>query len=168
MRISVIAAVASNGAIGLRNDLPWRMPADLKRFRELTIGHTVLLGRKTFESIGRPLPRRRSIVITSQRSLAWPEGVVVAHDFDSAIKLADCSELFVAGGAEVYRQALPIADRLLITRLSRAYPGDTFFPEIDAKDWLLTCYEPLLTENEPQSDCVFATYSRRIGNEACR
>ena len=131
--IHLIAAVAENGVIGAGNQLPWRLPADLKRFKALTMGHTLVMGRKTFDSIGRPLPGRTTIVITRDRS--WSrEGVTVAHDIDEALQLAR-GEVFVAGGGEIYAQTIARADRLHITHVKRAFEGDARFPEIDPRVW---------------------------------
>jgi dihydrofolate reductase len=127
--INVIAAVAENGVIGAGNKLPWRLPEDLKRFKALTMGHTLVMGRKTFDSIGRPLPGRTTIVIT--RDLAWTrEGVTVAHNLDDAIALAQ-GEVFIAGGGEIYAQAMARAERLYITHVKASVEGDTHFPAIN-------------------------------------
>ncbi|HEX6864402.1 MAG TPA: dihydrofolate reductase, partial [Thermoanaerobaculia bacterium] len=114
MKISLIAALARNRVIGRDNRLPWRLPPDLRRFKQLTMGHTLLVGRKTFESIGRPLPGRSMLVVSRQEGYS-PEGVRVARSVQEALDLARAggeTELFVAGGAEIYRQTLPVADRL--------------------------------------------------------
>ncbi len=130
MIISLIAAVASNGVIGRAGALPWHLPVDLGRFRELTTGHTVIMGRKTFQSIGRPLPERVTIVLT-RRGEFEAAGVAVAGSLQEALAAAAGeSEVFVCGGGEVYRQALPLADRIYLTLLDRPFDGDTLFPEI--------------------------------------
>jgi dihydrofolate reductase len=135
MRITLIAAMAANRAIGIDNRLPWRLPADQRRFKRLTMGHPMIMGRRTFDSIGRqPLPGRPTIVVT--RDLAWSgPGVEVAHTVDEALAMARGDEVFVAGGEEIFRLALPRADRLQLTRIDQDFPGDTFFPEIDENDW---------------------------------
>lgn len=158
MRLSAIAALASNGVIGQGNALPWRLPEDLRRFKQLTLGHTLLMGRRTFDSIGRPLPGRTTVVLTRQPGWSHP-GVLVAHDLDEALRLAPTPEVFVAGGAEVYRLALPHTQRLLLTRLHRDYPGDTFFPEVDLSQWRLVEQEhhPASAEAPAFS---FLTYER--------
>lgn len=133
--ISIIVAIARNGVIGNDNRLLWHIPEDLKRFKSLTTGHPVIMGRKTFESIGRPLPRRRNIVITRQKDFA-PEGCETAHSLEEAIGMCDPrQELFIIGGEQIYRQALPLAGRLYLTLLEKEYEGDTFFPEIDFNQW---------------------------------
>ena len=137
MRISIIAAVASNGVIGRDNDLPWRLSADLKRFKRLTMGHHLLMGRKTFESIGRALPGRTTIVV-SRREPALPEGVVVASSLESALQSARSAgedEVFIAGGAEIYALAMPLTDRIYLTRIDAPFDGDTHFPDLDESLW---------------------------------
>ena len=126
--IALLAAVARNGTIGRDNQLLVRLPEDLKRFKRLTLGHPMIMGRKTYESIGRPLPGRRSIVVT--RNTAWQaEGVETAHSLDDALqRVADAPQVFVIGGGEIYAQALPHADVLELTELEQDFEGDTFFP----------------------------------------
>jgi dihydrofolate reductase len=142
--LSVIVAVAANGVIGRGNALPWRLPGDLKRFKRLTMGHHLLMGRRTFESIGRPLPGRTSIVITRNRAYTTPSGVLVAHDVTTALAAVsdDDSEAFVIGGAEIYRLTLPLADRLYLTEIERAAEGDVFFPTFEQDDWELVANDP--------------------------
>jgi len=134
MSLSLIAAVASNGVIGKGGDLPWRLSDDLKRFKKLTMGHPIVMGRKTFDSIGRALPGRKNIVITRDTSWSF-EGVEVAHSLDEALSLAGEGEVFVIGGGEIYRQALPMASRMYLTLLAREVEGDAVFPEYDAAEW---------------------------------
>ena len=139
---ALVAAVARNRVIGLANRLPWRLPEDLRRFKRLTMGAPVIMGRKTRESLGRPLPGRRNIVVTRQREATW-EGCVVAHSLDAALALAgDAAEAFVIGGAELYAQALPRADRLYLTLIDADYAGDAWFPEFDAAVWREVAREP--------------------------
>lgn len=158
MRISAIVAMATNRCIGRNNTLPWRLPADLKRFKQLTMGHTLIMGRKTYESIGRPLPGRTMIVVTRQRDYA-PEGVQVAHSLEQALELARGDEVFIAGGADLYRQAMERVRRLYLTRIDRDYEGDTFFPELDLSGWRLVAEEhhPATATEPPFS---FLTYER--------
>jgi len=131
MQLCLIAAVARNGAIGKDNQLLWRLPEDLKFFKRTTMGCPVLMGRKTFESIGRPLPGRRNIVIT--RNVDWQhEGVEMAHSLDGALNLVKSEpRVFVIGGGELYAQALPMAEQLVLTEVDADFEGDTFFPEWD-------------------------------------
>jgi len=123
--------------IGVGNQLPWRLPADLKRFRELTMGHHIIVGRKTFASIGKPLAGRQMIVVTRDRAFR-AEGCLVAHSPEEAIRLAGArgeSEVFVCGGAEIYAQSLARADRLYLTLVDAEVAADTFFPTFDEQDW---------------------------------
>lgn len=132
----IVAAVARNGVIGLEGRLPWRIPEDLARFKRLTMGHAVLMGRATFESIGRPLPGRTNIVLT--RDSGWlHSGVEVAGSLQEALRIAasDSRDVFVAGGAEVYRAALGMADRLELTEIDAEPEGDTWFPPVDWSQW---------------------------------
>lgn len=137
-KIVLVAAVARNGAIGVKGGLPWRLPSDLKHLRETTWGRPMVMGRKTFDSIGRPLPGRRSIVI-SRREDWHATGCEHARSVDQALAIAQTppvDEIFVAGGAEVYRQTITHADRLLITEVDTTVEGaDAFFPAIDAARW---------------------------------
>jgi dihydrofolate reductase len=134
MTLILIAAVGRNGVIGRDNDLPWRIREDLQRFKRLTLGHTLVMGRKTYDSIGRPLPGRTTIVVTRQPG--WSAaGVQVANSLDEALKLADGIDVYVAGGGEIYRLALPLADRLELTEVDQSPDGDVTFPLFDEQDW---------------------------------
>jgi dihydrofolate reductase len=133
--ISIIAALAENRVIGVNNTLPWRLPNDLRHFRRLTTGHAIILGRKNYESIGKPLPERTNIVITRNRDF-HANGCLVAHSLDEALALAgNDPEIFVIGGAEIYRAALARTNRLYLTRVHATIAGDTFFPEFDETEW---------------------------------
>jgi dihydrofolate reductase len=142
-RISIIVAMAANRVIGANNALPWHLPADLKRFKALTMGHHIVMGRKTFESIGRVLPGRTSVVVT--RNPAWrAEGVVVAGSLAEALsKAGDDSEVFVIGGEEIFREALAFANRIYLTEIDREFQGDAFFPWIDPDGWRVSSREAL-------------------------
>jgi dihydrofolate reductase len=136
MIVSCIAAVAENGVIGRDNELPWRLSADLKRFKKLTMGHHLIMGRKTYESIGGPLPGRTSIVITRNRDYQAAPGVLLAHSFEEALRRAEGEEeVFVIGGASVYREGVARADRLYLTRVHADVSGDTLFPAVDLAAW---------------------------------
>ena len=138
MRVSIIAAVAKNGTIGIDNRLPWRLPADLRSFKALTMGHHLIVGRKTFESMG-ALPGRTTIVVSRRGIAERPAGVSVAPSVPEALDVARRAgetEAFVAGGAEIYRAGLDYADRLYLTRIERSFAGDTVFPELDAEEWV--------------------------------
>ncbi len=137
MKLSLIAAVANNNVIGSENKLIWHMPADLKHFKECTMGHTMIMGRKTFESIGKPLKGRRTIILTSKEGYD-AEGADVVHSIKDAIKLVKGEkDVFVAGGSEIYRQFIDLfyTRRLLITRIYANFDGDAFFPEINPEKW---------------------------------
>ena len=137
MIISIIVAMGSNRAIGYQNTLPWRLSEDLKRFKQLTMGHHLLMGRKTYQSIGRPLPGRTSIVITRQKDFQ-AEGCLIAHSLDEAIALSEDrseTEAFVIGGAEIYSLALPQADRIYLTFVEANPQADAFFPEFNEVEW---------------------------------
>lgn len=135
MRISLIVAVSENNVIGRENDLPWRLSADLKRFKRTTMGHHMIMGRKTYESIGRPLPGRTSVVLTRQDDYQAAEGVRVAKTWEQAIQECDDDEVFVIGGEQIYRVALPHANRLYLTEVHCRISGDAHFPEWDANAW---------------------------------
>jgi dihydrofolate reductase len=132
-RISIIAAVSRNHAIGRKNRMPWRLPEDLKRFRRLTLGHAVVMGRRTFDSIGKPLPGRDNIVVTRSREWSHP-GCRAANSMEAALA-STSQEVFVIGGAEIYLLALPRAARLYLTEIERDFDGDAFFPEFDRSRW---------------------------------
>jgi dihydrofolate reductase len=136
MQISLIVAMAKNRVIGADNRLPWHLSADLKRFRKITLGKPVLMGRKTFESIGRPLPGRKNLVLTRTPHFEAP-GCLVVHSIAEAIREAgDAPELMVIGGASLYAECLPSADTLYLTLIDQTFAGDTFFPPIRDEDWL--------------------------------
>src|SRR5262245_28586870 len=127
-----------NRGIGIDNKLPWRLPADLKRFRELTMGHHIIVGRKTFESIGTPLPGRQMVIVTRNRNYRR-EGCLLVHSYEDAISLAQSrgeSEVFVCGGAEVYARALPLAEKIYLTLVDAEVGADTFFPRWYEKEWI--------------------------------
>ena len=135
MKLSIIVAMAGNRVIGRDNRLPWHLPADLKHFRQLTTGKPILMGRKTWESIGRPLPERTNIVITRDEDYTAP-GCLVVHSLEAALRAAGHhSEVMVIGGAELYHQALPLAERIYLTQVHGTFEGDTFFPELDEDGW---------------------------------
>ncbi|CAM3432027.1 dihydrofolate reductase [Parendozoicomonas haliclonae] len=141
MKVAMIAAVAENNAIGIDNKLPWYLPGDLRYFKAVTMGKPIIMGRKTFESLRKPLPGRTNIVLT--RDPEWNhEGVRVVANLDEALALAESiatingiSEVMVIGGEQIYRQALPKADRLYLTKVGQAFEGDAFFPEIVESEW---------------------------------
>ncbi|NQE48173.1 dihydrofolate reductase [Herbaspirillum rubrisubalbicans] len=158
-QLTIIVATDLNNGIGIRNTLPWHLPEDLAHFKRTTSGHTILMGRKTFESIGRPLPNRRNIVIT--RNAQWQHpGVETAGSLAQAAALAGAAPAFVIGGAQVYAEALPLVDRLIITRIARAFECDAFFPAVDEEVWQETAREQHHAETSGL-DYAFVTYERR-------
>ena len=160
-RIALIAAVARNGVIGLHGRLPWRLPDDLKRFRALTTGHAIVMGRKTWDSIGRPLPERQNIVVTRRRDFAAP-GAVVAHSLPEAIGLATLPPpVFVIGGEAIYRDTLPLADLLFLTEIDREFDGDARFPDFDRAQWRATARESRRLDGDAGFAYDFASYSRQ-------
>jgi dihydrofolate reductase len=162
MRVSIIAAVAENGIIGRGGELPWRLSADLQRFKKLTMGHTIIMGRKTWESIGRPLPGRRMVVISRQLGYQ-AEGVEVVTSFDDAIALAQSAgeaEVFVIGGAEIYRLALAKADRLYMTLVLTEVDGDAKFPEIEWETWTRIDSESHDADAENEYPTLFYIFER--------
>jgi len=160
-RITLILARARNGVIGAKGGLPWRLPEDLAFFKRTTMGHPIVMGRKTWESIGRPLPGRRSVVVTRDRTFS-ATGAEVAHSLDDAVALcAGSDEIFVIGGAHLYADALPRADRLLLTEIDADFDGDTFLPAPAAAQWLEASRErhPPVPERTFAFD--FVDYRRR-------
>ncbi|MBP8897504.1 MAG: dihydrofolate reductase [Sulfuritalea sp.] len=158
--LTVIAAVARNGVIGRDNALPWHLPADLKRFKALTTGHAVIMGRKTWESLPekfRPLPGRQNIVVTRNAGYA-ASGATVVNSLADAVAAASGSEAFVIGGAELYQAALGLADRLELTEIARDYDGDTVFPTRDPAQWRETARESQRDDNG--LDFAFVSYAR--------
>ena len=156
--IYLIAAVAKNGVIGKENALPWYIPEDLKRFKELTTGHTVLMGRKTFESImkrnNKPLPNRTNVVITRDVNFKAPEGAAVYNNLEEAFKKLKGQDIYVIGGGQIYKQTIDKADVLYITHVDKDIEGDVYFPEIDPHKWQKV-------EEEKHEGYSFARYTRK-------
>ncbi len=161
MRISLIVAMSENRVIGREGGLPWRLSADLRRFKRLTIGHAIVMGRKTFESLGRRLlPGRTSIVVTRQKEYDGC-GALVARDVDKAIRLAASdNEVVIIGGAEIYRQALPRVERLYLTLVHANVEGDTFFPELEQGQWRLVEAERHAADEKNEYDYSFQILER--------
>jgi len=160
-RISIIAALARNRVIGIENRLPWRLPEDLARFKALTLGHPVVMGRKTFESLGRPLPGRTNIVITRNPDYR-PAGCLVADSLAAALALCrEADEAFFIGGAELYAQALPLADRLYLTEVQLDAAGDAWFPEFDRGAFREVSRESHRGAKGDALDFDFVVYQRR-------
>ncbi|MDR3328959.1 MAG: dihydrofolate reductase [Prevotellaceae bacterium] len=163
MNIAIIAAVADNGAIGRGNRLPWHLAEDLRRFRQLTTGHPVIMGRRTFESIGRPLPHRQNIVLSRSLAAAEPPGVQLAASLADALQAAQgAEEAFVIGGGSIYRQAMPLAQRLYLTHVHTVVAdGDAFFPPVSPREWSLADERHAPAGEAAPLACTFATYVRR-------
>ena len=157
--ISLIVARAENGVIGSKNDLPWYLPADLKRFKELTTDNTVVMGRKTFESIlarlGKPLPNRRSVVVTRRPDAAY-EGADVIHDIEEIERMS--GEVYIIGGAEIYKATLHMADKLYITEIKAHIDGDAHFPVLDPHEWRELSRESHKKDEKNQYDFDFVVY----------
>lgn len=162
--ISLIAAMGNNRVIGLNNDMPWHLPKDLAHFKKITIGHPIVMGRKTYESIGRPLPNRKNIILTRQESLELPEEVMTVSNLETVLKWSEENpeeEIFIIGGGNLYKQALPYADRLYITEINEDFDGDTFFPAFDQEEWEIV--DETIGERDINNpyDFKFITYERR-------
>jgi len=134
MTVSIIVAIGENHAIGKNNQLLWHMPNDLKHFKDITSGRTIIMGRKTFDSVGKPLPRRRNIVVTRQ-DITIPGCEVVKSIEDGLALCKDEDEVFIGGGAEIYKLAMHLTDRIYLTVIHKSFDADTFFPEIDKTEW---------------------------------
>lgn len=165
--IAMIAAVGRNGAIGAKGDLPWRLPSDFAFYKRTTMGRPLIMGRKTFESIGKPLPGRTNIVVTRQNGYA-PEGVEVFGDLTAAMARAreiaqrdGADEIFINGGGELYREAMPLAERLYITHVDAAPDGDTFFPQIDPADWTGRIMPDVTAGERDSAEFEIRVYERR-------
>lgn len=165
--VVLIAAVADNGVIGDDNRLIWRLKTDMRRFRSLTLGRPVLMGRKTFLSIGKPLPGRETVVLTRDPDFR-PDGVHVAHSLDEALATGQrlaramaADSIAILGGSDIYAQALPRADRLELTLVHATPPGDALFPEWDPADFVLAARESHPRGPEDEHPFTFATYRRR-------
>jgi len=159
--LALITAVASNGVMGRASALPWRLADDLKRFRSLTTGHATIMGRKTWDSIGRALPGRQNIVVTRQRGYC-AEGAIVAGSFDAALqRVVLPPPVFCIGGAELLALALPRAALMYLTEIERPFPGDTFFPAFDRSEWQEITREPRRAPPPDGFDYAFVDYRRR-------
>ena len=162
MRLSIVAALSDNKVIGLNNQLPWHMPADLKRFKALTLNKPVIMGRKTYESIGKPLPKRDNIIITRNADYRV-DGCQVLPSLNVA--MAICSqqeEVMIMGGASIYTYALPLTERMYLTLIHTTMKGDTFFPEWRADEWQETAREEHLADNKNIYDYSFVTLERLL------
>ncbi|HRG57476.1 MAG TPA: dihydrofolate reductase [Bacteroidia bacterium] len=159
MKISIIAAVASNNAIGLNNQLLWHLPADLQFFKKTTLNSTIIMGRKTFESIGKALPKRKNIVISSKLNFDAP-GCVIVSSLNEAFQQVNEEEVFILGGESIYKQCLPLAHKLYITHVHHQCPADTYFPVIDSKVWKEISRENHLKDDKNKFDYSFVIYEK--------
>lgn len=156
--LTLVVAMDAERGIGIDNQLPWRLPEDLAHFKRVTLGHPIVMGRKTFESIGRPLPGRRNIVVT--RNPDWRhDGVEVAASLEDAVALLGEARASIIGGAQIFAQSLDLADRMIVTHIERAYHCDAFFPEIDPARWAATERAPQHSA-EQNLDFSFVTYEK--------
>jgi dihydrofolate reductase len=161
--ITIIAAIANNNALGKDNDLIWHLPADLKRFKKVTSGHHILMGRNTFESIGKPLPNRTSVIITRNNDY-FKDGCLVANSIEEALELSrEDTAVFIIGGAQIYKQALEkeLVDRLDITIVHHAFEADVFFPKIDMNVWKEASREDFKADEKNKYDYSFVSYIRK-------
>ena len=159
--IIMIAAVAENNGLGKENQMIWHLPDDFKRFKKLTTGHYIIMGRKTFESFPKPLPNRTHVVITRQKDY-HPEGCIVVHDIKEALDLVPKAEDgFIIGGGEIYNLAMPLADKLEITHVDATFEADAFFPEIDLATWKLVAAEFHPTDENHSWSFTYKTYLRK-------
>ncbi len=166
-RISIIVAAARNGVIGRNGGMPWRMPSDLKHFRALTLGKPVIMGRKTFQAIGKPLPGRDTIVVTRDKAFK-PDGISIAASLEAAIAIANeratargVEEIMIAGGGEIYRASLPRADRVYLTVIAATLDGDATFPPLPQAEWERTSERPMARTDDDDFDAIFTIFERR-------
>jgi dihydrofolate reductase len=160
LSISYIVAMDIQQAIGLGNDLPWRLPADLAYFKKTTMDHTILMGRKTYESIGKPLPNRINVILTQNKDYQ-AEGCLVIHSVEEAVEQFKNEEIFVIGGAEVFQLFMPAVDRLYITLIEHEFEADTYFPEFDIDDWILVSSVDGIKDAKNPYDYSFLIYTKR-------
>ena len=159
--ISFVVAMDNNKVIGINNHLPWHIPADLKFFKKVTMGHPIVMGRKTYESIGKPLPGRENIIVTRNQNYSQ-EGCTVIHTIDELLKLSEekKEEICVIGGAEIFKATFPYADRLYITKINDEFEGDTFFPDFKEVDWKIISQEKGPKDEKNPYDYSFNIYER--------
>ncbi len=162
MKISLIVAASENNVIGRDNDLPWKLPDDMKFFVRTTKGHHILMGRKNLESFGKPLPKRTNIVLTRDKEYEL-EGAKIFHELKAAIQFAEErgeEELMIIGGGEIYKQALPLADRIYLTRIHTEIEGDTYFPDFDQSAWKVASKEYHPKDEKHNYDFTFYTFEK--------
>jgi dihydrofolate reductase len=167
MKISLIVAASENNVIGRNNDLPWKLPDDMKFFVRTTKGHHILMGRKNLESFGKLLPKRTNIVLTRDKNYEF-EGAEIFHDLEAAIQFAKErgeEELMIIGGGEIYKQALPFTDRIYLTRIHTEIEGDTYFPDFDQSDWKVVSKEYHPKDEKHNYDFTFYTFEKKGNRE---
>jgi dihydrofolate reductase len=158
--ISIIVAAGENGVIGKNNQLIWHLPEDLKRFKQLTMGHAMIMGRKTFESIGKALPGRTTIIVTRQKDFK-KENCLIADSLEKAIALCrNDNEAFIIGGAQIFEKAIPLTDKIYLTRIHQSFEGDVFFPELEKEKWKITFREDHKTDEKNPYDYSFINYEK--------
>jgi dihydrofolate reductase len=160
MTISLIAAVANNNVIGKDNQLIWHLPADLKHFKRITMGHVVVMGRKTYESMMKPLPGRVNVIITRNENY-HVEGVIIATSLNAALKDMNVEEVFIIGGGEIFKQGMALANKIYLTQIHADFEGDTFFPEINPHEWIIIQEEKHLKDEKNHYDYTYITYQRK-------
>lgn len=157
---SIIVAVSENNVIGNKNGLPWKLSADMKRLKSLTMGHHIIMGRKTWDSLGRPLPGRTNVVITSQSDFEAP-GAIVVNSLEEALTFASGdSESFIFGGAEIFKKSLPWVQKIYMTKVHATIEGDAFFPKLDLLEWKITSVEEFKADEKNEYDYSFLTMER--------
>jgi dihydrofolate reductase len=159
--LTIIAAAGNNNELGFKNELLWHLPNDFKRFKEITSGHFIIMGRKTFESFPKPLPNRTHVIITRQKDYSV-DGHFVVHSLEAALELLPQNQVsFIIGGGEIYSQSMDLADKIELTRVNGTFEADAFFPEIDSNQWELV-YEDLIKKDEKHLfDFKFQTYTKK-------
>lgn len=163
--LTIIVAVSENHVIGKDNDLVWDLPLDMKRFKALTSGHHIIMGRKTFESFSKPLPNRTHVVITRQKNYTVPKGVIVVNSLGKAIEIAkDDDQPFIIGGGEIYKQALSHANWIELTKVYGSFEGDTYFPEIDYNEWQEVSREFIFKDKDHKYDFCYITYKKQTNS----
>lgn len=163
--LTLIAAAAENNALGKDNQLVWHLPDDFKRFKSLTSGHYIIMGRKTFESFPKPLPNRTHVIITRQKDYQVPEGCIVVPSIEKAVEICPKEEeVFIIGGGEIYKQSIAIADKVELTRVHTSVEADTFFPEIEAAKWQLIFEEFHAKDEKHHFDFTFQTFIKANRN----
>jgi len=161
--VTIIAAIAKNNALGKNNDLIWHLPADLQRFKKVTSGHHIIMGRNTFESIGKPLPNRTTVIITRNKNY-FKDGCLIAHSLEEALELAASEEeVFIIGGAQIYKETITkgLADKMDITLVHQEFKADVFFPEINLDIWQETGRESFKADEKNKFDYSFVNYEKK-------